>query len=109
MARADTTDETDADGTPGTGDSLTLTVGGEDVTVSLPPDADPEETAAIACAVGAHLQDRARAAAAAESDDEPETVDAWTLAGRMRSVGRSRWPDDVRQGEEWKAAARSFY
>jgi len=66
--------------------------------------------AAIASAVGAHLRDReAAAAAAAAADDEPDLVDAWTLAGRMKSVGRRRWPAEVRRGDEWKAAGRSHY
>jgi len=90
--------------------TVELTVADSAVTVSLPPDADESEAAAIATAVGAHLRDRAAATvAAASADDEPDPADAWKLAGRMKSVGRSRWPDDVRRGDEWKAAARSFY
>nr|WP_152436424.1 hypothetical protein [Halosimplex carlsbadense] len=89
---------------------MTLTVDGEEVSLSIPADAGETEAAAIASAVGAHLHDRqVAAAAAAAEDDEPDSVDAWTLAGRMKSMGRSRWPKDVRRGEEWKASARSFY
>lgn len=101
-----TTDEE----TPEDEATVELTVDGSPVTVALPADADRSEAAAIATAVGAHLHDRAAAAAAATSgDDEPDHADEWKLAGRMKSVGRGRWPDDVRRGEEWKAAARSFY
>ncbi|QPV65178.1 hypothetical protein I7X12_20000 [Halosimplex litoreum] len=89
---------------------MTLTVDGEEVALSLPADADAAEAAAIASAVGAHVHDRqVAAAAAAAAEDEPDSVDAWTLAGRMKSIGRSRWPKDVRKGDEWKASARSFY
>jgi hypothetical protein len=92
------------------GETVTLTVDGEELSLSLPADADAAEAAAIASAVGAHLHDRqVAAAAAAAADDEPDSVDAWKLAGRMQSMGRSRWPTDVRKGEEWKASARSFY
>jgi len=89
--------------------SVTMTVSDRDVTVTLPPDADESEAAAIATAVGAHLHDRARTAAASQKDDGgPERADPWTVAGRMKAVGKRHWPDDVRRGEEWRAAARSF-
>jgi hypothetical protein len=101
-------DEHPVGGAPGAG---TVSVDGRTVSVDLPADADGEEAAAIATAVGAHLRDRAQAAAvAAGADDEgPGQTDEWTLATRMKAVGKCRWPDDVERGEEWKAAARSFY
>ena len=106
---ADGDDDGSASG-GGSDDVVTLDVDGEPVRLSIPADADEREAAAIASAVGAHLHDRARAAAAAAAEsDEPECADPWKLAGRMKSVGRRRWPDDVRRGEEWRAAARSFY
>jgi len=77
----------------------------------LPADAADDEAAAIAAAVGAHLQDQAAAAAAAttgDGSDRAERADPWTLAGRMKAMGKRRWPDDVARGEEWRAAARSF-
>ncbi|PSQ45744.1 hypothetical protein BRD17_00835 [Halobacteriales archaeon SW_7_68_16] len=40
--------------------------------------------------------------------DRAERADPWTLAGRMKAMGKRRWPDDVARGEEWRAAARSF-
>ena len=94
------------------GETVTVTVDGHSVSVELPADADSEEAAAIVTAVGAHLTDRARAAAAAAAsagEDTPDRTDQWTLATRMKAVGKRRWPDDVERGEEWKAAARSFY
>ncbi|MFB6141233.1 MAG: hypothetical protein ABEJ26_12460 [Halosimplex sp.] len=116
MAETDLTDRerpatenaTGADGA--SEETVALALEGTEVTLSLPPDADESETAAIASAVGAHLHDRqVAAAAAAAEDEESDRVDAWKLAGRMKARGRSRWPRDVRRGEEWKASARSFY
>jgi hypothetical protein len=94
------------------GGTVSVTVDGQTATFELPADADSDEAAAIATAVGAHLTDRARAAAAAaasESKASTDRADQWTLATRMKAVGKRRWPDDVERGEEWKAAARSFY
>jgi hypothetical protein len=89
--------------------SVTVRVSGRTVTVGLPPDADETEAAAIATAVGAHLHDRSRAAATAgQGAGDVERTDQWTLATRMKAVGKRRWPEDVRRGEEWNAAARSF-
>ncbi|WP_436924599.1 hypothetical protein [Halosimplex amylolyticum] len=91
-------------------ETVTVALDDSEVSVSIPADADETEAAAIASAVGAHLHDRQVAAAAtAAADDGPERVDAWKLASRMKARGRSRWPKEVRRGEEWKAAARSFY
>jgi hypothetical protein len=92
-------------------EAVVMGVSNGGMTVSLPPDADESEAAAIATAVGAHLtdHDRAVAAAATGSDDEGgERADPWTVAGRLKAVGKRRWPDDVARGEEWAAAARSF-
>ena len=98
-------------GTTG-GETVTVTVEGQSVSVDLPADADADEAAAIVTAVGAHLTDSARAAAAAAASANEETTDRtdqWTLATRMKGVGKRHWPDDVDRGNEWKAAARSFY
>jgi hypothetical protein len=90
--------------------SVAVTVDGRTVEMGLPADADSDEAAVIATAVGAHLHDRARAAAAASAgEEEPDRADEWTLAARMKTVGKRRWLDKVERGEEWKAAARSFY
>jgi|GEM_PF-986837 len=100
------------DGNDGSGETVSVVVDGRPVSIDLPPDADSEEAAAIATAVGAHLTDRTRAAAAAaasESEESSDRADKWTLAARMKSMGKRRWPDDVDRGDEWKAAARSFY
>ena len=110
---AETQHATDSDDDDRSDDAATRVsrVPGAAVTLSLPPDADESEAAAIATAVGAHLTDRDRAAAASGTgaDDEGcERADPWTVAGRMEAVGKRRWPDDVRRGEEWAAAARSF-
>lgn len=121
MADAEFTDETSdrgieagtesEDGKDG-GETVSLVVDGQPVWMDLPADADSDEVAAIATAVGAHLTDRVRAAAAAaasEDDEASDRADQWTLAARMKAMGKRRWPDDVERGDEWKAAARSFY
>lgn len=87
--------------------TVPVRVDGRDLAMSVPADASRGQAAAIACAVGAHLTDRQRAAAAAAAADGPESVDQWKLAGRMKGQGKRRWPENVRRGEEWKAAARS--
>ncbi|MFW5895883.1 MAG: acc operon protein [archaeon] len=57
--------------------------------LDVPADADPEETAAIASAIRAHLADRERAAAAAAaSADEDTWQDAqWAFAAKVESTG----------------------
>jgi len=111
MAETDSPgDETAATGASDGTESVTFTLDGAEVSLSIPANADSDEAAAIASVVGAHLHDRqVAAAAAAAEDDGPEEVDAWKLAGRMKARGKGRWPKSVRRGEEWKAAARSFY
>ncbi|WP_226013038.1 hypothetical protein [Halomicrobium salinisoli] len=90
-------------------ETSTVTLDGESLAVDVPDDATAAEAAAITAAIGAHLNDRRRAAAAAAArDDGPERVDRWKLVGRLRGVGKRRAPRDVRRGEEWRAASRSF-
>jgi len=69
-----------------------------------------DETAAVAAAIGAHLTDRERAAAAETAEESVETVSEWSFAARMESVGARtrRRPRAVERGGEWKAAARSL-
>lgn len=92
-------------GTDG-GDRRSISVGEREL--SLPADATDREAAAIAAAVGAHLADRRRVAAAAAAADAAEPTDPWRFASRVGARGRDRWLD-VSRGEEWKAAARSEY
>lgn len=77
--------------------------------LSIPPDADPEEAAAIAAAVGAHLTDLQRAAREAETEAEEETWTGrkWAMAGRLDATrGRSaRVPDDA-PTEAWTVSGR---
>lgn len=96
--------DTDATGAANANEDRRVAVGSGDAVLSVPADADPEEAAAIATAIGAHLADSARAVARAESDVEPEPADRWRLAARLR--GRTL-PREVTRGEEWAAAARS--
>jgi len=81
-----------------------------DTRVSLPPDAAPDEAAAIVAAVGAHLRDREAAAAAAAAAAEAADTwdgDRWRFAGRLASTtGRG---DRVPRGaptDDWTAAGR---
>ncbi|WP_338729386.1 acc operon protein [Haladaptatus sp. DJG-WS-42] len=70
-------------------------------------DADADEAAAIAAAIGAHLQDLA-VAAAAEGGQETWDGKRWTFAGRMDSLQQrivrvpERAPTDA-----WAAAGRT--
>ncbi len=80
--------------------------------LAIPPGATPEEAAAIAAAVGAHVRDQRAAAAAAASGDEDvaETWDGnrWQFAGRLEGLGTS--VQRVPQGipiDPWAAAGRT--
>jgi hypothetical protein len=79
--------------------------------VSIPDDANPEEAAAIAAAVGAHLRDQeAAAAAAAAAAESEETWNGrrWAFAGRMRCLqGRAVRVPDGAPTDAWTAAART--
>ncbi|WP_411964163.1 acc operon protein [Haloferax sp. YSMS24] len=78
--------------------------------LSIPDDADPEEAAAIAAAVGAHLHDQQVAAAAAAADDGDETWNEkrWQYAGRLHSVtGCSRRVPSGAPTNAWAASGRT--
>ena len=81
----------------------------EDLSLSIPADASQAEAAAITAALSAHITERQRAAEATAQRPTVEYVDEWTLAGRLASVGKRRPPNNVKRGEEWKAAARARY
>lgn len=74
--------------------------------LSIPDDADADEAAAIAAAVGAHLTDLELAAA---SGDEPTWRGRkWAFAGRTESVtGRSVRVTDSTPTDAWTAAGRA--
>ena len=78
-------------------------------TLSLPADATAAEAAAIAVAVGAHLQDRQAAAlAAAETAaDDDRGPTGWAFAGRQEALtgapGRTTGAEPT---DRWAAAAR---
>ncbi|WP_254271247.1 hypothetical protein [Haloarcula marina] len=87
-----------------------LSLADRSVEVAIPDDASAAEAAAISAAIGAHIADRQRAAAAAASATESvEYTDEWTLAARLNRFGKRRRPHNVERGEEWKAAARARY
>ena len=69
--------------------------------VTLPPDAEAEEVAAMVSAVAARLREDE----AEEQTEETET-DRWCLAGRLGARRRYELPRECRRGGEWKAASR---
>ncbi|QRV15307.1 hypothetical protein [Haloterrigena salifodinae] len=105
-------EEGSADATQATpGDAAAADAGDllSDVELDVPDDANDEETAAIAAAIGAHLHDQALAAAAAAADGA-ETWDdkRWSFAGRVRSQQHRtvRVPRET-PTDPWTAAGRT--
>ena len=77
--------------------------------LDIPDDAADAEAAAIAAAVGAHVRDGERAAAATAAPTEERWKGRrWTFAGRIEGLqGRSvRVPDGV-PTDDWTAAGRT--
>ena len=91
-------------------DDATLALPTDDRTLSIPPTATPEEAAAIAAAVGAHIRDQQMAAiAAAAAGDDTVTWDGkrWQFAGRTEALsGTSRRVPREAPTDEWTAAGR---
>jgi hypothetical protein len=85
------------------------TTSGGGVVLDVPDDATADEAAAIAAAVGAHLRDRAVAAAASgEDDDRGWTGRRWAFAGRLGALGgRTARVPGAAPTDDWTAAARS--
>jgi len=99
------TNDTETDG--GTADA-TLEMEGR--TMSIPQDAGPEEAAALAAAIGAHIRSQEAAAAAAASGDEGEdwTGTRWGFAGRVwRLQHRTVRVPDSAPRDAWAAAGRT--
>lgn len=79
------------------------------VTVELPPDASTSEAAAIMAAIGAHLQDRVAAAAAADGEKTGTWQGSkWRFAGRLANTQEhpGRVPDGA-PTDPWTASGRS--
>lgn len=87
-----------------------IEAGTERIGLEIPDDASPEEAAAIAVAVGAHLRDLEIAAAASAADEDEETWEGkrWSFAGRMRAQQRrhARVPTSA-PTNPWSAAGRT--
>jgi hypothetical protein len=86
------------------------TVSTEAGQLTVPARASPEEAAAIAAAVGAHIQDQRRAAAlAAQSGDDEETWDGerFAFAGRLEGLTGcgARVPREA-PTDKWTATGR---
>ena len=81
----------------------------EDLAAAIPDDADSDEAAAIAAALGAHLGDEARAAAESGGGGE-ETWDGkrWAFAGRIAALRgrRVRVPQNA-PTDGWAASGRT--
>ncbi len=75
--------------------------------LSIPDDADPDEAAAVAAAIGAHLTDRERAAAADEAGPAWRG-EKWAFSGRLATVsGHSGRVPDGAPDDPWTAAGRA--
>ena len=78
--------------------------------VEAVPSATADQAAAIAVAISAHMTDRQRAAAAAESEPEPSwDGKQWAYAGRIQQTLKrdlSRVPRGT-PTDEWTAAGRA--
>jgi hypothetical protein len=101
-AAAENGDGTTADANQDGGEAATLAE-----RLTLPPDADESEAAAIVAAIGAHLRDQ-EAAAAAESNEERWEGERWAFAGKVESLQRRTVR--VREGtptNAWSAAGRT--
>ncbi|MFB6071074.1 MAG: acc operon protein [Halanaeroarchaeum sp.] len=74
--------------------------------IDVPETADPDEAAAIAAAIGAHLNDRARASGAEESAETWQGAQ-WRFAARVESTAgcSTRVPRDA-PTDPWAAAGR---
>jgi hypothetical protein len=82
----------------------------EDVAIDIPDDASDPEAAAIVAAVGAHLTDRDRAAAAAAAADSEPTWEGkrWAFAGRVEATqDRTHRVPTSAPTDEWTAAGRT--
>jgi len=95
------------DAVGGDGGQLLEVVLPDDAALTLPPDASREEAAAIAVAVGAHLRDRA-AAAAAEEGTAGWAGRRWAYAGRIEATQdrRVRVPGNA-PTDAWTASGRT--
>jgi len=96
----DTPHSTDADES-----SVELSLADGTATLSIPDTATRGEAAALACAIGAHLNDQLAAAAAAQGG--PRSANRWALASRYGARSRGDLPRRVKRGEEWKMAGRT--
>jgi hypothetical protein len=113
-AETGSTDEAGT-GTGTSGDTERSLASGEDPDLaavlsrlSLPPDADPSEAAAIAAAVGAHLRDQELAAGGAAGGVAVWVEKRWAFTGRVESLqARSLRVPDGAPTNAWAAAGRT--
>ena len=100
---------TDATGTAAIDDTGAVAIDADDIDGVA--DATDEEAAAIAAAIGAHLQTQAAAAAAAaaEADAAGDTSQrSWGFAGRLAGLGvTANRPPSSTPADDWTAADRA--
>ncbi|AEN05595.1 hypothetical protein Halar_1886 [halophilic archaeon DL31] len=76
--------------------------------LTLPPDADESEAAAIVAAVGAHMRDQEAAAAAAEDEEATWEHTRWAFTGRVEALqSRTVRVRDGTPTDAWTAAGRT--
>ncbi|WP_435075911.1 acc operon protein [Halococcus sp. AFM35] len=79
----------------------------DDLAAAIPDDAESDEAAAIAAALGSYLADREHAAAG-EIEEPSWDGERWRFAGRLAALGRRsvRVPLDA-PTDPWSAAGRT--
>lgn len=80
-----------------------------ELSLAIPDDANDEEAAAIAAAIGAHIRDQELAAAGGGETSDDWDGERWTFAGRLDATvpgKRRRVPQDT-PTDAWTAAGRS--
>lgn len=76
-------------------------VGGRQLLLGLPEDADESEVAAISAAISAAVMERKEA----EKEREIE-IDPWKMSGRLNVSTDSRVPKSLRGTDGWKLSSR---
>lgn len=103
-------DETERTVSVSLSESTECTDGDVQTRITVPSTATDGEAAALTACLGAYLRDRrerAEIAAQESSENESESADGWTLAGRYDCRCRADLPQSVDHGEEWKMSGRT--
>ncbi|MDY6764174.1 MAG: acc operon protein [Halobacteria archaeon] len=76
-------------------------VGGREIVLGLPEEADESEVAAISAAISATIRDRE-----GEEKDEEREIDPWKMSGRLNISTDSRVPKSLRKTNGWRLSSR---